>query len=75
MGFVQTFVQNDSIIYMYGNLNKLIVVVAAVMSHLFCRLEKVSVEVVRCREKDTPPVLNQMEFSGWVIVLEVKYLR
>ncbi len=43
---------------------KLIVVVAAVMSHLFCRLEKVLLEAVRCREKDTPPVLNQMEFSG-----------
>ena len=40
----------------------MIVVVAALMSP--CRLEKVSVEVV---QKETPPILNQMEFSGWVI--------
>ncbi len=45
------------------SLNKLIVV-AAVISLFFCRLEKVSAEVVRCREKETPTALNYMEFSG-----------
>ncbi len=37
--------------------------VAAVMPHIF-RLKKVSGKVVRCGEKETPPILNQMEFSG-----------
>ncbi len=50
---------------MYNSLNIiLIVVAAAVISYfLFCRLVKVSEEVVRYREKEIPRILYPMQFS------------
>ncbi len=54
---------------MFGSLYELIVVyMHQYYSIFFCRLEKVSVEVVRCQVKDISPILNQMEFSECVII-------
>ncbi len=38
-----------------------------ISNFLLYRLAKVSVEVVRCLEKDTLPIVNQMEFSECVV--------